>query len=71
LSRERTGSVFIKGLRRQWSGPEDGAAGDELVRTCRGDDALHRLEEIFYVKVLADPVLKSLFTERDQITSTT
>ncbi len=28
-----------------------------------GDEALHRLE-IFYAKALADPVLKSLFTER-------
>jgi hemoglobin len=29
-----------------------------------GDDGLHRLEEIFYEKVLADPVLKVLFKER-------
>jgi hemoglobin len=29
-----------------------------------GDDALHHLEEIFYEKVLEDPVLKTLFTER-------
>ncbi len=28
-----------------------------------GDEAPHRLE-IFYAKALADPVLKSLFTER-------
>jgi hemoglobin len=27
-------------------------------------DALHRLEELFYSRVLADPVLKTLFTER-------
>ncbi|MBA4860907.1 globin [Streptomyces sp. PSKA54] len=29
-----------------------------------GDDALHRLEEIFYTKALADPVLRPLFPER-------
>src|SRR6266487_5165712 len=29
-----------------------------------GDEALHSLEEIFYTKALADPLLKSLFTER-------
>ncbi|GAA1004597.1 oxidoreductase [Acrocarpospora pleiomorpha] len=29
-----------------------------------GDEALHRLEEIFYVKVLDDPLLKKLFPER-------
>lgn len=29
-----------------------------------GDDALHQLEELFYTKVLADPVLQSLFPER-------
>ena len=29
-----------------------------------GDDGLHRLEELFYTKVLADPVLRPLFPER-------
>jgi hemoglobin len=29
-----------------------------------GDEALHRLEELFYEKALADPVLKTLFTKR-------
>jgi hemoglobin len=29
-----------------------------------GDEALHRLEELFYQKALADPVLKTLFTKR-------
>jgi hemoglobin len=29
-----------------------------------GDEALHRLEELFYDKVLEDPVLSSVFTER-------
>ena len=29
-----------------------------------GDAALHRLEEVFYSKALADPILKPLFTER-------
>jgi hemoglobin len=28
------------------------------------DEGLHRLEEIFYRKALADPVLKTLFTKR-------
>jgi hemoglobin len=35
-----------------------------LYEYAGGDDALHRLEEIFYSKVLADPVLQSLFAER-------
>ncbi|GAA0416191.1 oxidoreductase [Acrocarpospora corrugata] len=29
-----------------------------------GDEALHRLEEIFYTKVLDDPLLRTLFPER-------
>jgi hemoglobin len=29
-----------------------------------GDQALHHLEELFYEKALADPVLKTLFTHR-------
>jgi hemoglobin len=29
-----------------------------------GDQPLHRLEELFYEKALADPVLKTLFTHR-------
>ena len=29
-----------------------------------GEEAFHRLEQIFYEKALADPVLKSLFTQR-------
>jgi hemoglobin len=29
-----------------------------------GEEALHRLEDAFYSKVLADPMLKTLFTER-------
>ncbi|MEV1178474.1 group II truncated hemoglobin [Nonomuraea sp. NPDC049784] len=28
-----------------------------------GDEGLHRLEEVFYAKVLADPLLKALFPE--------
>jgi hemoglobin len=35
-----------------------------LFEHAGGDDALHRLEDLFYDKVLADPVLKTLFTER-------
>jgi hemoglobin len=35
-----------------------------LYEHAGGEAALHRLEELFYDKVLADPVLSSLFTER-------
>ena len=35
-----------------------------LYEHAGGADALHRLEELFYAKALADPVLKELFTER-------
>jgi hemoglobin len=35
-----------------------------LYEHAGGDDGLHRLEEIFYARALADPVLKTLFTTR-------
>jgi hemoglobin len=35
-----------------------------LYEFAGGDEGLHRLEELFYAKALADPVLKTLFTER-------
>jgi hemoglobin len=35
-----------------------------LYEHAGGDEGLHRLEEIFYAKALADPVLRLLFTER-------
>jgi hemoglobin len=35
-----------------------------LFEHAGGDEALHRLEELFYAKVLADPVLQALFKER-------
>jgi hemoglobin len=35
-----------------------------LYEHAGGDEALHRLEELFYEKALADPVLKTLFTKR-------
>jgi hemoglobin len=35
-----------------------------LYEHAGGDEALHRLEELFYAKVLADPVLRALFPER-------
>jgi hemoglobin len=35
-----------------------------LYEHAGGDEVLHRLEELFYDKVLADPVLKVLFTDR-------
>ena len=37
---------------------------ETLYEHADGDDGLHRLEELFYAKALADPVLKTLFTER-------
>jgi len=35
-----------------------------LYEHAGGHEALHRLEDTFYSKVLADPVLRSLFAER-------
>lgn len=35
-----------------------------LYEHAGGDEALHRLEELFYAKVLDDPVLRSLFPQR-------
>jgi hemoglobin len=35
-----------------------------LYEHAGGEEALHGVEELFYSKVLADPVLKALFTER-------
>jgi hemoglobin len=37
---------------------------ETLYQHAGGDEGLHRLEEIFYRKALADPVLKTLFTKR-------
>ena len=37
---------------------------ETLYEHAGGDEGLHRLEEIFYAKALADPVLKQLFTHR-------
>ena len=35
-----------------------------LYEHAGGEEALHRLEDVFYSKVLADPVLKALFPNR-------
>ncbi|MEV6770242.1 group II truncated hemoglobin [Nocardia sp. NPDC051030] len=35
-----------------------------LFEFAGGDEALHRLEELFYSKALADPVLREVFPER-------
>jgi truncated hemoglobin YjbI len=35
-----------------------------LYEHAGGEQALHRVEELFYSKVLADPILSTLFTER-------
>ncbi len=37
---------------------------ETLYEHAGGDEPLHRLEDLFYDKVLADPILKPLFTER-------
>jgi hemoglobin len=37
---------------------------ETLYEHAGGDEALHRLEELFYDKVLADSVLRTLFSER-------
>jgi hemoglobin len=39
-------------------------AAESLYEHAGGDDGLHRLEGIFYDKALADPLLRTLFTER-------
>ena len=39
-------------------------ADETLYEHAGGDEALHRLEAIFYTKALADPVLKHVFTRR-------
>jgi hemoglobin len=54
--------------------PEDQSPEREtLYQHAGGDEALHRLEKLFYEKALADRVLKTLFTKRvpthvDQLT---
>jgi hemoglobin len=37
---------------------------ESLYEHAGGDAGLHRLEELFYAKALADPILKTLFTRR-------
>jgi hemoglobin len=37
---------------------------ETLYEHAGGDEGLHRLEEIFYAKALADPVLSHVFTSR-------
>jgi hemoglobin len=39
-------------------------ATESLYDHAGGDEGLHRLEALFYDKALADPVLRTLFTER-------
>lgn len=41
-----------------------GDVTETLYEHAGGDEGLHRLEELFYTKALADPVLKTLFTKR-------
>lgn len=37
---------------------------ETLYQHAGGDQGLHRLEQLFYDKALADPVLKTVFTDR-------
>lgn len=39
-------------------------ADETLYEHAGGDEGLHRLEELFYAKALADPILQQLFTHR-------
>ncbi len=39
-------------------------SNETLYEHAGGDEGLHRLEEIFYAKALADPILKHVFTSR-------
>jgi hypothetical protein len=55
---------------------DDGRAPDDrnvtsLYEYAGGDEGLHRVEESFCSKVLADPVLKSRSPSGDRITSIT
>jgi len=64
--------------RRNYYGASSAGAADRSTARCSchtdlvptlyehagGEQALHRLEEVFYEKALADPVLKELFTTR-------
>jgi hemoglobin len=36
-----------------------------LYEHAGGEEALHRLEEVFYTKVLEDPLLRRLFAKRE------
>ena len=40
------------------------AVTERLYDHAGGDEGLHRLEQLFYAKALADPVLKHVFTHR-------
>ena len=39
-------------------------ATESLYDHAGGEEGLHRLEVVFYERALADPVLRTLFTER-------
>jgi hemoglobin len=45
-------------------GEAESQAGETLYEHAGGDEGLHRLEELFYAKALADPVLKHVFKHR-------
>ncbi|WP_101835990.1 group II truncated hemoglobin [Frankia canadensis] len=44
--------------------PESHEVPETLYEHAGGDAALHRLEELFYQRALADPVLSTVFRER-------
>jgi hemoglobin len=55
-------------VQQGWQEMEGQSAGmehpDTLYESAGGEQALHRLEELFYAKVLADPVLKAQLKAR-------
>ena len=58
--------VAVAGMARpeQTDDEEGTPVTGTLYEHAGGEEALHRLEELFYTKALADPVLKALFPER-------
>jgi hemoglobin len=59
----RIDRIFAERTRRSGQAME-GEAMTTLYEFAGGDEVLHRLEELFYTKVLDDPVLHSLFPVR-------
>jgi hemoglobin len=56
--RSRTATLQQRPITSEWK------LTTSLYEHAGGEESLHRLEEVFYAKVLADPVLRRLFPER-------